>query len=159
MVLVFQDAVKETPPTRLTLQLVGPSAKWKCRTPSSKINILRWWQQSTNPRSSSRSRKILLFCLQAPPYWASLSFLKLKLASMLRHYLTMTRCHLPFLLRTLYHLELQKHIKMISGFPGGSVVKTLPGQSRRHVFDPWSGKIPHTSEQPSQWATTTEAVL
>ena len=159
MVLVFQDAVKETLPGRLTLQPVGPSAKWKCRTPYSKINILRWRRQSTNPCSSSRSHKILLFCLQVPLYWASLSFLTLKLTNMPRHYLIMTRFHLPFLLWTLYHPELQKHTKMISGFPGGSVVKTLPGQCRRQVFNPWSGKIPHTSEQLSPWATTTEAVL
>lgn len=80
-------------------------------------NNLRWRQQSTNPCSSSRSHKILLFCLQAPLFWASLSFLTLKLTKMLRHYLIITRFHLPFLLWTLYHLELQKHIKMISRFP------------------------------------------
>ena len=27
-------------------------------------------------------------------------------------------------------------------FPGGSVLKNLPGQCRRHRFDPWVGKIP-----------------
>ena len=32
-------------------------------------------------------------------------------------------------------------------------------QCRRHVFDPWSRKIPHAVEQLSPWATTTEPVL
>ena len=30
-------------------------------------------------------------------------------------------------------------------------------QSRRHGFEPWSGKIPHASEQLSPCATTTES--
>ena len=29
-------------------------------------------------------------------------------------------------------------------------------QCRRHGFEPWSGKIPHATEQLSLWATTTE---
>ena len=29
-------------------------------------------------------------------------------------------------------------------------------QCRGHGFEPWSGKIPHTAEQLSPWATTTE---
>ena len=40
--------------------------------------------------------------------------------------------------------------------PGGPGVKTLCSQSRGHRFDPWSGKIQHTAEQPNPWATTTE---
>ena len=28
------------------------------------------------------------------------------------------------------------------GFPGGSVVKNLPAQCRRHRFDPWVRKMP-----------------
>ena len=32
-------------------------------------------------------------------------------------------------------------------------------QRRRHRFDPWSGKIPHASEQMSPRTTTTEPVL
>ena len=30
---------------------------------------------------------------------------------------------------------------------------------RRSRFDPWSGKVPRATEQPSPWATTTEPVL
>ena len=32
-------------------------------------------------------------------------------------------------------------------------------QCRRHRFDPWSGEIPHATEQLSPWAATTEPVL
>ena len=32
-------------------------------------------------------------------------------------------------------------------------------QSRRHGFDPWSGKIPHAVEQLSPWVTTIKPVL
>ena len=32
-------------------------------------------------------------------------------------------------------------------------------QCRRHGFDPWSGRIPHASEQPSPCATTAEPML
>ena len=32
-------------------------------------------------------------------------------------------------------------------------------QWRRHRFDPWSGKVPHASEQLNPWATITEPVL
>ena len=32
--------------------------------------------------------------------------------------------------------------KVTTGFPGGSIVKNLPAQCRRHRFDPWVGKIP-----------------
>ena len=42
------------------------------------------------------------------------------------------------------------------GFPGGAVVKNLPANEG---FKPWSGKIPHAAEQPSQCATTTEPAL
>ena len=38
-------------------------------------------------------------------------------------------------------------------FPGGAVVKNLPGG---HRFKPWFGKIPHAAEQLSPCATTTE---
>ena len=44
--------------------------------------------------------------------------------------------------------------KIIQGrFPGGSVVK------KKHVFDPWSGKILRAEEQLSLWTTITEPVL
>ena len=45
------------------------------------------------------------------------------------------------------------------GFPGGLSGKESACQSRRHRFDPWSGKIPYAEEQPSSYATTTEPVL
>ena len=45
------------------------------------------------------------------------------------------------------------------GFPGGTVVKNPPANSRGHRFKPWSGKIPHAAEQLSLCATTTEPVL
>ena len=46
------------------------------------------------------------------------------------------------------------------GFPGGSLVKN-PGacQCMRRGFDPWSGKIPHSTEQLSSCTTTIEPVL
>ena len=37
--------------------------------------------------------------------------------------------------------------------------KEFACQYRGHVFDPWSGKIPHAMEQLSPWATTIEPVL
>ena len=45
------------------------------------------------------------------------------------------------------------------GFPGGSVVKNLPGNAGdTHRFDPRSRKIPHAPEQLSSYATTIELV-
>ena len=41
-------------------------------------------------------------------------------------------------------------------FPGGSVVKNPPANAGGHGFEPWSGKIPHATEQLSPCATTTE---
>ena len=44
------------------------------------------------------------------------------------------------------------------GFPGGAVVKTPPAQCRGHGFEPWSRKIPHSSQQLSHncWACALE---
>ena len=42
------------------------------------------------------------------------------------------------------------------GFPGGSVVRNLPGQCRKHGFDSWSRKISHAVEQLSPCTTTTD---
>ena len=47
--------------------------------------------------------------------------------------------------------------KLEEDFPDGTVVKNLPANSRGHRFEPWSGKIPHASEQLSPCTTTTEA--
>ena len=44
-------------------------------------------------------------------------------------------------------------------FPGDTVVKNLPANAGNTSYDPWSGKIPHTAEQLSLCATTTEPVL
>ena len=44
------------------------------------------------------------------------------------------------------------------GFLGGSVVENPPANAG-HGFDPWSGNVPHATEQLSPWATTTELVL
>jgi len=41
-------------------------------------------------------------------------------------------------------------------FPGGTVDMSLPANGRRHRFDPWSGKIPHATEQINPCATTSE---
>ena len=43
-------------------------------------------------------------------------------------------------------------------FPSGTVVKNLR-QCRRHGFDPWSGKIPHSGQQLNLLAMITEPVL
>ena len=55
---------------------------------------------------------------------------------------------------------------LFGGFPGGSVAKKkkrkkerIACQCRRHRFDPWSGKIPHTMEQLSRCTTTIEPVF
>ena len=48
---------------------------------------------------------------------------------------------------------------MPSGFPGGSVVGSLPASVGDVGFDSWSGRIPRALEQPSPWATTTEPVF
>lgn len=42
-----------------------------------------------------------------------------------------------------------------SGFPGGSVMRSLPANSG-DSFDPWSGKIPSAVGQLSPWSRTRE---
>ena len=54
---------------------------------------------------------------------------------------------------------LNKESKPIAGLPWWLNGKESACQCRRHGFDPWSGKIPHTSEELSPCATTTEPVL
>ena len=51
-----------------------------------------------------------------------------------------------------------QHPKMFPGLPWwhSEYVSTCPFQCRGHGFDPWSRKIPHTTEQLSRGATTTE---
>ena len=45
-------------------------------------------------------------------------------------------------------------------FPGGVVVKNSSTcQCRGHGFEPWSGKIPHATEQLNPCATTTEPAV
>ena len=39
--------------------------------------------------------------------------------------------------------------KLLQGFPAGPVVKTLPADAGGRGVHPWSGKIPHSSEQLS----------
>ena len=36
--------------------------------------------------------------------------------------------------------------------------KVPPANAGNHGFDPWSGKIPHATEQLSLWATTSKPV-
>ena len=43
-------------------------------------------------------------------------------------------------------------------FPGDPVLRNLPANAR-HGFDPWSGKIPHATEQVSLCATTAKPSL
>ena len=45
------------------------------------------------------------------------------------------------------------------GIPSGASGKESAFQSRRHRFDPWTGKIPDAVEQLSQYPATTEPVL
>ena len=45
------------------------------------------------------------------------------------------------------------------GFPGGSVIKNLPANAKKHKFHLWSRKIPYAMQQPSPGATTIEPVL
>ena len=47
-------------------------------------------------------------------------------------------------------------LKDAQGFPGGAVVENPPANAG---FEPWSGKIPHATEQLSLCATTTEPTL
>ena len=42
---------------------------------------------------------------------------------------------------------------------GGSVVKNPPAKSRKHGFEPWSGKMPHALEQLSPRTATIESVF
>ena len=51
----------------------------------------------------------------------------------------------------------KKKKKITQGFPGGSVVSQC--QWKRHEFNPWSGKIPYTTEQLNQWAPTIQPVF
>ena len=44
----------------------------------------------------------------------------------------------------------------ISGFPGGAVFENLPANAGDTGFKPWSGKIPHATEQLGPWATPAE---
>ena len=45
------------------------------------------------------------------------------------------------------------------GLPWWLSGKESACQCKGYEFDPWSGKIPHATEQLSQYATTTEPVL
>ena len=59
----------------------------------------------------------------------------------------------------MYTMLYVKHIQLknVGDFPGGTVVKNPPAnQCRGHGFEPWSGKIPHATEQLTPCATTTE---
>ena len=58
-----------------------------------------------------------------------------------------------------FNKEWNKKEMVFLGFPGGLSGKDSACQSRRHGFDPWSGKIPYAEEQLSSYATTTEPVL
>ena len=53
-------------------------------------------------------------------------------------------------------LYLENCKNLVRDFPGSPVVKTLHFHHRGHGFDPWSGKIPHATEQLGPRATTTE---
>ena len=59
-------------------------------------------------------------------------------------------------LNTSWVIETNLHVEDLAG---GSVVKNLSAQCRRHGFNSWSGKIPHAAEQLSPCATITEPVL
>ena len=50
------------------------------------------------------------------------------------------------------------YLKETLDFPGGTVDKNPTCQCRGRGFYPWSGKIPHATEQLNLWATTTEPV-
>ena len=45
---------------------------------------------------------------------------------------------------------------MLGGFPGGTAVESLPANAGDTGSEPWSGKIPHATEQLGPWATVTE---
>ena len=44
------------------------------------------------------------------------------------------------------------------GFTSSTVVKNSPANSGDSIFDPWFGKIPHATEQPSPCVSTAEPV-
>ena len=44
-------------------------------------------------------------------------------------------------------------------FPGGAVVKNPPASAGDMGLSPGLGRLPHATEQLSQWATTTEPAL
>jgi len=55
------------------------------------------------------------------------------------------------------HDNLDKPQNMTPGLPWWLSGKESTCQCRRPGFDHWSRKIPHSEEQLSPWATTTEA--
>ena len=66
------------------------------------------------------------------------------------------------------HLALKKSVSTIIRWHSGLIKKNCLGipsgwesacQCRGHRFNPWSGKIPHATEQLSLWATIPEARL
>ena len=54
---------------------------------------------------------------------------------------------------------MEKNIEKNVQFPWWLSDKESACQGKRHEFDPWSGKIPHTAEQLKPCATTIEPVL
>ena len=58
-----------------------------------------------------------------------------------------------------YIIEINKIRVLIPGLPRRLSGKESACQCRRHRFDPWSRKIPHSMEQLSLCATTIEPVL
>ena len=55
--------------------------------------------------------------------------------------------------------ELNKELTKVRGLPWWFSGKESTCQWRRHEFNPWSGTIPHTVEQLSQYTATFEPML
>ena len=68
-------------------------------------------------------------------------------------------CGLAWLTMQTFNKEWNNKEMVFLGFPAGLSGKESACQSRRHGFDPRSGKIPYAEEQLSSYATTTEPVL
>ena len=56
----------------------------------------------------------------------------------------------------LWIIWLIKELKILLGLPWWHSGWESACQCRGHGFEPWSGKIPHATEQLGPWATTTE---
>ena len=111
--------------------------------PSLRIHYERW---EGSCRTNQRNKFIRGSELWKKPPWIELFFSLFRFSEK-----EANGCSIP-LQRDLFKILKQ-------GFPGDSVVKSLPASVGNMGFNPWSGKIPHTVEQLSPCATIADPAL